>query len=84
MMAAIWKWVATSAIGRWVAIAGIAAAVLAGAIVFGWTKRGQVEATKALEGYKKTRKEMDSAPTYRNDPDAARAFLRKRLHLDDE
>ena len=73
-----------SVVRRWISMIGVALAVLAGAIVFGWTKRGQVEATKALEGYKKTRKEMDSAPTYKNDPDGARRFLRERLQLDDE
>lgn len=64
---------------RWLAMIGALLAALAAAILFGWTKRGQVESVKALEGYKQTRKEMDDANSeVRNDPDVAREWLRSR------
>lgn len=64
---------------RWLSMVGVLLALLAGAVLFGWSKRGQVEAVKGLEGYKQTRKDMDDAdPFIANDPDNARAWLRER------
>lgn len=71
----------TTRLYRWLAMIGGVLALLAGAVLFGWTKRGQVESVKALEGYKQTRKEMDDAdPLIATDPDNARAWLRERLN----
>lgn len=71
-------WFLSTRLGRWFGMIGVAIMVLLGAVVFGWTKRGQYESIKALEGYKKTRKEMDNAPDLGNDPDAANRWLRER------
>ena len=66
-------WFLTTRLGR-----GVAAALLTGAVLFGWLKRGQHEATKALKSYKRTRKEMDDVPDFGNDPAAADRLLRER------
>ena len=55
------------------AIAGLGLAWMAG-------KRDarQQTALEAAEAYAKTRKDMDDAPEFGNDPDAARRWLRER------
>ena len=71
-------WFLTTRIGRWLAMIGAALAMLAGAVLVGWSKRGQAEAGKALEGYKATRERMDDADDFGNDADAGRRWLRER------
>lgn len=71
-------WLLTTRIGRWLAMIGGAVALLAGAVLVGWTKRGQHEAEKALKGYKKTRKRVDDEDYLDGDIGAIRDRLRER------
>lgn len=71
-------WIMGTRIGRWVAMIGGALALLAAAVFAGWSKRGQYEAEKALEGYKKTREDVDDEDYLDDDVDAARERLRSR------
>lgn len=71
-------WFLSTRIGRFLAGIGAALAALAGAVLFGWRKRGQAEAGKVLKGYKDTRERMDEADDFGNDPDAARRWLSER------
>jgi len=75
-MTAIIAWLAGTRIGRWLAMIGAALAILAGAVFVGWSKRGQAEAGKALEGYKRTRKDLDDE----NYLDGDIGSIRDRLH----
>jgi len=77
-MTGIFAWLAGTRIGRWAAIVGAAVALLAGAVLLGWSKRGQVEAGKALKGYRDTRRRMDDADDLGDDPAAARRWLSER------
>jgi len=70
-------WLTGSRIGQWIGMVLGALGLLAAAFLAGWSKKGQVEAKKALEGYKRTRKEMDDA-NVPDDPDAATEWLRQR------
>ena len=77
MIDAIWR-IITAPIGR--AVSALLAAALAvfGVYQHGRKRQRQETALDAAERYAKTRKEMDDAPDYGNDPDAARRWLRER------
>jgi len=77
-MTAVFAWMAGTRIGRWVAMIGAALALLTGAVLIGWSKRGQAEAGKALEGYKATRERMDDADDFGDDADLGRRWLHER------
>lgn len=71
-------WILTTRLGRWLAMIGGAIALLAGAVLVGWTKRGQHEAGKALKGYRDTRKRVDDEDYLDGDIGAIRDRLRER------
>jgi len=71
-------WFLTTRLGRWLAMIGAALALLAGAVLVGWSKRGQAEAGKALEGYKATRKAVDDEDYLDGDLGLIRDRLRDR------
>ena len=73
------SWFLTTRVGRWISMIAAFAALLVGAVFFGWSKRGQHEATKALKGYKETRERMDDAEDLGDDPHAADRWLHERL-----
>ena len=77
MMTAL-KWIMGTRLGKWVAMICAVLAMLAGAVLVGWTKRGQVEAGKALEGYKATRKAVDDEDYLDGDLGLVRDRLRER------
>lgn len=77
-MMGIFAWLAGTRFGRWAAMIGAAVALLAGAVLLGWSKRGQHEADKALKGYRDTRRRMDDADDLGDDPAAARRWLSER------
>jgi len=72
-------WFLATRMGRWAAMIGAGVALLAGAVLLGWTKRGQHEADRALRGYRDTRRRMDEVDeNMGDDPAAARRWLSDR------
>lgn len=71
-------WFAGTRIGRWLAMVAGALAILAAAVFYGWSRRGQKEAEKALEGYKQTRKKVDDEDYLDGDLGVIRERLRNR------
>ena len=71
------SWIMSTRIGRWLAMIGTGLALLAGAVLVGWSKRGQVEAGKDAEDYIETREELDDEDYLDPDINSARDRLRK-------
>jgi len=77
-LTAVFAWLAGTRIGRWIAMVGAALALLAGAVLIGWSKRGQAEAGKAADAYIKTRKRVDDEDYLDGDLGLVRDRLRDR------